>query len=478
MSMNVPEDEGRPNSPDDVSRFSEGDDDELVFADDKDLQLPECQMEPWKVLIVDDDDEVHDVTKLALGEFLFQSKPLLFISAYSADEAMELIKHHPDAAVVLLDVVMEEEDSGLKFVKFLRNDLENPLIRIILRTGQPGQAPEDKVILDYDINDYKTKTELTAQKLFNSMIVALRSYHDLLTIESQKEQLESLVGAFERFVPHEFLSFLEKESIADVRLGDQVQKEMTVLFSDVRDFTALSEKMTPEENFKFTNSYLSRMEPHIRKYRGFVDKFIGDAIMALFPTGAEDAVRAGIEMLNALVEYNTHRGKVGYPPVRIGIGLNSGDLMLGTVGGESRMDGTVISDAVNLASRMENLTKMYGTSLLISERTFDRLPDPSPFDSRMIGQVKVKGKSEAVRVYEVFDGDQPEIVELKIQTLPDFDRALALYRNREFVEAQRLFENVLKVNGNDPVAKLYSARCGEFQKAGLPDGWEGTEMLG
>ena len=266
---------------------------------------------------------------------------------------------HPDTAMILLDVVMEEDDSGLQFVKCLRDELSNQMIRIILRTGQPGMAPEARVIADYDINDYRTKTELTSQKMFNTMIVALRSFRDMMAIEAHKDELQNMVDAFERFVPQEFLRILNKESITDVQLGDQIQEEMTVLFSDIRDFTLLSEKMTPEENFKFTNSYLSRMEPSIRAYHGFVDKFIGDAIMALFPTNAQDAVQAAVDMLQALFEYNQDRSKVHYDPIRVGIGINTGALMLGTVGGQSRMDGTVISDAVNLASRIESMTGVY-----------------------------------------------------------------------------------------------------------------------
>jgi len=178
-----------------------------------------------------------------------------------------------------------------------------------------------------------------------------------------------------------------------VQLGDQVQQEMSILFYDIRDFTTLSETMTPEQNFKFINSYLSRLEPVILENHGFIDKYIGDAIMALFSGNADDAVNAGVGMLQSIVKYNQHRANSGYPPVKIGIGINTGSLMLGTIGGHSRMDSTVISDAVNLASRLENLTKTYGVSLLISYHTFASLSDPMQYKMRLIGRVKVKGKS-------------------------------------------------------------------------------------
>ena len=195
------------------------------------------------------------------------------------------------------------------------------MVRIILRTGQPGMPPEERVIADYDIIDYRTKTELTSQKMFNTMIVALRSFRDMAAIREHEDKLQQLEDAFERFVPQEFLHILNKKSIADVQLGDQTQEEMTVLFPDIRDFTSLSEKITPEENFKFTNSYLSRMEPSIRDYHGSLDKFIGDAIMALFPTNAQDAVQAEVAMLQAMFEYNQDRSKVDYDPAEFYLNL-------------------------------------------------------------------------------------------------------------------------------------------------------------
>ena len=240
----------------------------LEFSEEDDQPSDVETEETWKILIVDDDVEVHNVTKLALGDFKFDQRSLEFLSVYSGKEAREFIQKHPDTAVVLLDVVMEEEDSGLKLVEYIRDELKNKFLRIVLRTGQPGQAPEEQVIADYDINDYKTKTELTSQKLFTTMIVALRSYQDLITIEAHKQELSNLLEAIERFVPKEFLSHLQKESILDVQLGDQVEREMSVLFSDIRDFATLSEKLPPAENFRFTNSYFSRMEPCIRENGG------------------------------------------------------------------------------------------------------------------------------------------------------------------------------------------------------------------
>jgi len=271
-------------------------------------------------------------------------------------------------------------------------------------------------------------------------------------------ELFELNKAYERFVPKQFLELLDKESIVDVELGDQVQLEMSVLFSDVRNFTTMSEAMTPEENFRFINSFLSRMEPAILENQGFIDKYIGDAIMALFSGDTDNALKAGISMLERLSKYNQERMNSGDRPIGIGVGINTGILMLGTVGGQNRMDGSVISDAVNLAARVESLTKNYGVSLLITEQTFSRLTQPSNYAIRSIDTVKVKGKSQKVTVYEVFDTDLPEVKEGKLNTLEKFTEAISLYNSGQPLVAGRLFAECLKMNPSDRVAKIYLQR--------------------
>jgi two-component system sensor histidine kinase ChiS len=460
--------------------------------EEKNWILDSHDADTWKVMIVDDEREIHEVTQLALDGFVFQGKALTFLFAYSAREAKALIDIHPDTAVIFLDVVMEEHDSGLQVVKYIRQTQKNNLMRIILRTGQPGQAPEQSVIVNYDINDYKLKVELTQQRLFVSMVAGLRSYYDLLRIELNKivlkqlnEQLhqrlierqqaelelKELNGkliefnqAYERFVPSELLGLLNKKSIIDIQLGDQIEKEMTILFADIRGFTTLSEGMTPQENFNFINSYLSKMAPIIKQYHGIIDKYIGDAIMALFPNNADEALQASIEMLKTLVRYNQGRKRAGYQPVKIGIGLNTGALMLGTLGYQNRMDGTVISDAVNLASRLEGMTKMYSSNLLISGNTYSCLNDTSQYVIRMLDTVMVRGKSKPITVYEVFDGEDPAIIELKMQTLTDFEQGLAHYFQKEFTQAISCFKSILQVDPQDKAAQIYLTRCENFSQ--------------
>jgi signal transduction histidine kinase/CheY-like chemotaxis protein len=155
----------------------------------------EASRKPWKILIADDEPDVHHVTKLVLEGKIIFDRGLELISAYSAKEAKEILRSTNDIACILLDVVMEKDDSGLEVVKFIREELGNKSMRIILRTGQPGQAPESKVILEYEINDYKQKTDLTVEKLFSTVVTAIRSYRDICTIEQSRKGMEMIISA-------------------------------------------------------------------------------------------------------------------------------------------------------------------------------------------------------------------------------------------------------------------------------------------
>jgi class 3 adenylate cyclase len=276
----------------------------------------------------------------------------------------------------------------------------------------------------------------------------------LKTLEMQKILTES----YARFVPRDFLASLGKESILDVKLGDQIQKNMAILFSDIRSFTTLSEHMTPAENFNFINSYLGRMSPIIQRHGGFIDKFIGDAIMALFQKSVIDAVGAGVEMQLYLREYNAYRTNKGYEPIQIGVGVHTGSLMLGTIGAEDRLEGTVISDTVNLASRIESLTKIYGSRIAVSETTVLELKAEGKFHFRFLDRVKVKGKTQAVSIYEIIDGDDDEVRELKLRTLGDYSRGVKAFHAKGFAEAKSAMQRVLSVHPTDRAALIYESR--------------------
>mgnify|MGYP006286543055 CR=1 FL=1 len=289
--------------------------------------------------------------------------------------------------------------------------------------------------------------------------------------------ISRMTEAYSYFVPRQFLDFLGKESFVDIKLGDQVEKEMTVMFSDIRSFTEISEQMTPKENFDFINYYLGYMEPVIRNNNGFIDKYIGDSIMALFGDKAEDAINASIEMRIKLSQFNQVMDQFGKPKINSGIGIHSGELMLGVVGGEGRMDGTVISDAVNLAARLEGLTKLYGSSIIISQDTLIRLSDPGQYNYRFLDIVKVKGKQEAVYIFEIIDGDPEDIKQLKLKTKNLFGQGVNLYKSGKFEEALKVFIDVLEENNQDTTAQLYVTRCRKFKEQGVPEDWDGIMTI-
>ncbi|MFA6508471.1 MAG: adenylate/guanylate cyclase domain-containing protein [Treponemataceae bacterium] len=300
------------------------------------------------------------------------------------------------------------------------------------------------------------------------LIVSLRSrLPDVRAIDSANPEpvlsdyVDQVSIALTRFVPKEFLAILDKDNAFELKLGDHIKKDMTIFFSDIRSFTTLSEGLTPEENFKFINSYLARVVPVVTEHGGFVDKYIGDAIMALFPNegGADSAVRSAIEMQKRIVEYNGHRANCGYRPLSMGIGLHTGTLMLGVVGIEDRMQSTVISDAVNLASRLESITKVFNVSLAISEETFKSLADPGAYMYRFIGKVRVKGKFDPVSVFEIFDGINEEIFERKMKANRFFEQGMLAYYQKDFSGAMFYFRKVLEILPEDGAATFYLDNC-------------------
>jgi class 3 adenylate cyclase/tetratricopeptide (TPR) repeat protein len=290
--------------------------------------------------------------------------------------------------------------------------------------------------------------------------------------------IRALNTAYQRFVPRQFLGILDRKAITDVILGDRAQREMTVLFSDIRQYTRLSESIGLDETFAFVNRYLGRMAPAIEAHHGIVDKYVGDAIMALFPRQADDALEAAIAMLRALAKLNEDLAAEGRAPVQVGIGLHYGQLMMGMVGMHGRMDGTVIGDAVNVASRIEGSTRAYGLSLLLTAEARHRLEFPDRFGLREIDRVRVVGRSEPVTLFESFDADPPEIALAKRETLPLLASLIDCYRRGRLDDAAACAHAILARAPDDSVAQLYLARCESFARAGLPENWDAVATLG
>lgn len=302
---------------------------------------------------------------------------------------------------------------------------------------------------------------------FQSFILSVRFSRAFATIEAMSENLKRFNAAYSKFVPTEFLKFLQKDSILDIRLGDQIQAEMTILFSDIRSFSELSETMTPKENFDFLNGFLNMVGPLVRKNGGFIDKYLGDGVMALFPEKPEDALRTAMDIHRELALFNQDRVGQGREAIRVGIGVHTGMAMLGTVGEEERMDGTVISDAVNLAARLEGLSKMYGASTIVSKDTMYRMADPHAFAYRFAGRVRVKGKKKAVPIFEVFEGDEPESRSRKEASREKFEEAVFLYQEVNLDEAQLRFEALQADHPDDQGVALFLRRIDKLRKRGV-----------
>ncbi len=290
------------------------------------------------------------------------------------------------------------------------------------------------------------------------------------SLQGSFRQITTMRDAYARYVPREFLQLLGKKEIHEVEIGNQVEVSMAVLFADIRDFTRLSDAMAPQENFNFLNMYLSRMGPLIRGNHGFIDKYLGDGIMALFPGDPSDAVRAAVEMQREIPTYNRHRQRMNYAPIAIGIGVHAGPVILGIVGEEERREGTVIADAVNLASRLEGLTKTYGVRIIVSERMIATMGENAP-DHRYLGHAEVKGKG-AVPVHEIFGADPPEDARLKRHTKSYFERGVRLFLQGDHAEALRYFRAVVKAHPADPAAAYYVAACRDeaSRSAAVPRG--------
>ncbi|MFN8576597.1 MAG: 7TM diverse intracellular signaling domain-containing protein [Candidatus Sericytochromatia bacterium] len=379
---------------------------------------------------------------------------------------LQVLKNH----LSLQNYNITQATSGQEAIKILENVKPDLIILDVMMPNMSGYDVSKKVRELYPASELPI-VMLTAKNMVNDLLEGFDSgANDYLTKPVSKSellarikthtQLAKINNAYKRFIPKEFITFLERENIIDIKLGDQVQRKMTIMFSDIRSFTSISEKMTPEENFNFINSYLSRVSPSIRKNNGFIDKYIGDGIMALFPHSSEDAIKAAISMIKELDIYNQYLIKSGLQEIKIGIGIHTGLLMLGTVGEEERMEGTVISDSVNLASRLEGVNKTYSSSIIVSESALNDAKDKN-FRYRFLGVVSVKGKENKISIFEVFESDNEDIANLKQKTKDAFENGVSLFQQKEYQEAFEQFKAVVRINKDDKAAMYYMHECVE-----------------
>jgi adenylate cyclase len=290
-----------------------------------------------------------------------------------------------------------------------------------------------------------------------------------LTEEKGRRQIKQ---AFQHYLSPNLVQEILKEP-DKLQLGGE-KKNLTVLFSDIRGFTSISEELPPEKVVTILNEYLTPMTDIVFKNDGLLNKYMGDAIMAIFGTPvftekhAFQACETALEMLEELERLNKKWAAENKPTLGIGIGINTGFMHVGNMGSNVLFDYTVIGDSVNLASRLEGINKIYGTSAIISEDTFSAVKEY--FTCRELDSVRVKGKVKPVRVYELFSrfgGEKPEWIEM-------YEEGLVLYRQGKFDRALEFFKKVLNIKKDDHPSKLFIKRCNLLIESGIPEGWDGV----
>lgn len=297
-----------------------------------------------------------------------------------------------------------------------------------------------------------TTLALQSSSAIESSLLYERSIREA---EEKEAAMRKIFDATEKFVPYQFLNSLGHELITDVKLGDQVEKIVTVLFTDIRNYTSLSEQMTPEETFGFICLLNARMGPIIRKHNGFVNQYLGDSIMAIFTGNAADALHAAIEIQKEVEEFNNVRRQKHKSSIQIGVGMHTGPLIMGITGDHNRMDACTISDTVNTASRVESLTKHYKASILLSEATLKKISSSDDFHLRNLGPVQLKGKFTSIKIYECFNSNSEKKLRKKMETLSLFNQGVSFYMNNLFSNAYEAFRNVIEIDNDDNTACFF-----------------------
>ncbi|GAB2677641.1 adenylate/guanylate cyclase domain-containing protein [Aliiglaciecola sp. 3_MG-2023] len=293
-----------------------------------------------------------------------------------------------------------------------------------------------------------------------------------------------LTQTFQKFVPRQFVEHFAKHGSDTLELGRADEDEVAILFSDIRGFTGLSEKMTPQELMKFLNSYFLRMNDPIHQNGGFIDKFIGDAIMALFdhPKGtnqdkAIDALNAAVDLRYALNVYNQHRHNSGYPPINIGVGIHFGPVIIGTVGSDDRMDTTVIGDSVNIAYRLESLAPKLGADIIVSSQLLDTAAAKEKFSYRFLDWVRVKGRKNPVEVYEILNHLPEESITLRLKTAPWIEKGVEHRKSQQWDEALNCFEKARMLSPDDHLIAHHITQCHSIKSSLVPLHWDGAADL-
>ncbi len=430
-----------------------------------------------RILIVDDEP-----VNLRVLENFLNFEGYVVTAAASGQDALRVLNTLTQPVdLVLLDIMMPNL-SGYDVCQMIRKTRLPSELPVIMLTAK--DRPDDLIMgFKCGANDYLTKPFIK---------------DELVTRINTHIHLSKISTAYQRFVPHAYLEFLNKQSILEVKLGDHVARDMAIMFSDIRGFTSMAEGMTSQEGFEFINRYLQLVSPILRSHGGIIMKYLGDGIMTLFSQGPHDAIHAAIAKLKALRSAPSKNatldsvipappegvvdvvGPAPAPldhPIRVGIAIHCGPIMLGIIGETDRMQGDALSDHVNLTARLEGLTKVYGVSLLVSEATVERLGDDHPFHLRFLGPAMVKGKREITELYEVFDGDDPKDFDLKMRTRTVFEAAVRDYCQGRFAIARAGFLQVLDIHPDDASTHHFLKRVLEAEQEETGPQWDGVLRL-
>ena len=467
------------------------------------------------------DDEPANLTLL---EELLRLEGYATVSAESGAEALSLARaSRPD--LILLDIMMPEMN-GFDVCEILRKDTALQTVPVIFLTALDDDTSRLRG-LEMMADDYLTKpfnSRLLLAKVENILQLskmrsqAVASQFNQQVKEQSKRQIaaaweanEYLSEKFQLFVPEQLLGRIAPQGIESIQLGNVTEEELTILFCDIRGFTAIAESQEARETFEWLNAFFTEMNDCITSHGGFIDKYLGDAIMSVFDkrkSHAMDAIEAAVAMQESLQKFNASRQKFNLEnPLNIGTGINTGIGMIGTLGSDRRMDSTVIGDVVNTASRLENLTKIYGCQIIVSENALVHAreflngisPNSNSKESlllkcdlevgtqetiistsrataadsdlpsnnyyyRWIDRVTPRGKQQAIEIYEIWSASSPDS-EVKLLTQVLFDKGIQGWQSERYVAALGYFQQLIEQNPADTVVSFYINRCQE--KLGL-----------
>lgn len=420
------------------------------------------------IICVDDEQIVLNVLGTQLKRKFGDKYTYEF--AESAEEALEVIDEMVENGYTIVIIITDQLMPGITGDQFLVSiHKKHPKPIKVLLTGQAGLESAINSINNADLYRYITKP-WEEEDFLLTVEKGIKQYHLM-------EVLEKQVEVFGKFVPKQFLECLEVKDFNDIDTAKPKQMNLSILFSDIRNFTSLSESMSPNDSFDLLNNYFAKVSQPIEENHGFIDKFIGDGIMALFNRSAYDAVKSAIEMQRKIKELNGDSKKKDLPKIRMGIGINKGNLILGTVGSDKRIDGTVVGDAANVAARMEGLTKFYDSEIIISENVYKALENPGDFKIRKIDYVNVLGKEKPIEIYEVFGANDSNVIEKKEKQLPVFSEGLSLFYSKQWDEAIKKMEESLTICPEDKLPGIYIERCKSFKQREFTEDWDGSVKM-